>query len=81
MSDFPGELPFTELYLIVSRGEWPVAAEINEAHAVNRAEAKAKDSTRSTQIWRVTAIEVEELELQHEVIRRSLVPKGTSVSR
>ena len=80
MSGFPGGLPFEQLYLITRADQWMIDAEPSAAHAITRAKNRAGQLHDSpVKIWRVTALEVEELELQTEVVRESLVPRGTAV--
>lgn len=78
---FQGNLPFTELYLVVIDGLWPVYAAVSEEHAIETAKVQMRCSehTRRARIWRVLSMDAEELAVQREVIRESLVPYGTQV--
>ena len=79
---FSGGLPFTDLYLVTRADQWMVDAEVSEGHAISRAKRRAEGGgSTPVKIWRVLALDVEELELQREVIRESLVPRGTAVDK
>jgi hypothetical protein len=80
MADFE-ELPFTELYLIKADAGWPVYAATSEGSAIALATGEQMKNLGRIRIWRVTAIQVEEMAVQKEIIHRQLVPYGTQVDR
>ena len=57
-------------------------AETYEIHAIDRAKNLEKEPhpvRQRVRIWKVTGLEVEEVELQTKVVRESLVPYGQAV--
>lgn len=69
-----------DLYLVQAAGTWPLYASTSKGHAIADYERLMKGNRLGrVHIWRVTAIEVEELAVQREIVREELVPKGTEV--
>jgi hypothetical protein len=83
---YEGDLPDAHkppdtLYLIMCRGLWPVYAEVSEDHAIIQAKTLTASNPGRTQlIFRVERAVLTQVEVQTEVVREALVPKGSAVT-
>ena len=72
-----------DIYLVQKDGNWPLFASTSPHHAIGDYERLMADggTLNRVRIWKVTAIEVEEVALQQEIVRKELVLKGTEVTK
>ena len=73
---FPGSLPFAALYLLKAVDQWPIYSFESPTNLISQ----ARTLNARVGIWRVTSIEVEQLVIQQELIRETLVPYGAAVT-
>ncbi|MGV8973692.1 MAG: hypothetical protein ACOH10_15335 [Rhodoglobus sp.] len=71
------------LWLVTVTGQWPVHVHVTERAAIHHM-ATLRESDRlyrdNVRVTKVTISTYEVLELQHEVVRESLVPWGEAVT-
>ena len=79
---FPGWDGKEHIYLVQKEANWPLFASTSPHHAIDDYERLMAEGgpLNRVRIWKVTAIEVEEVALQQEIVRKELVPKGMEVT-
>lgn len=69
-----------DLFLIGVAGNWPIHADVCERHALDRIQRIPASDRSKVKVYRVAVVTLEEVEVQQEIVRAALVPKGTAVS-